>query len=513
MKKFKFIFLFFINFIKPESEYLFLQQYNDMCTIAPMINLKLLEEFIKKNNYNFDSLENKYWLSRREWFGKSFDQLTVWHESLNDAQKNVFIRSYLQDSVDNGPLLPHFYLKNNKNFFQGVQGAQKIAVWPYFLIDVNAARKIKFNLLGSSITFFDFNDQMVVPGVKLPIVLDNYDGYFKYYDKKTGKFEILGEELDLSDARLKIYSKYLKEEENFFYEDKETALGFDLVLGTKAIGGIYLNNKVYVPYMTGFYKILLLILGLNNDNEDITKKGPDYLVPVNKDFDKLFNKNSENPWSNNYFNKEIFLQYHLTEILKNNPELFKRLASTVDFYLKGWSCYNGFIKLVKDKKLYKSDGNLYQYEDIMKYLIGPEQHLAYLTTLSVRLLWYGASSSNASAFYKTSPKIPVFWTFEGFKKNAYKKNKNGDSFVSVWQELLQVFKKYLEINNIKRKNFFSFDNHGWVFSLDEKIIELQKKEIGKYKDLDINLFNDLQITGIESWNSSLLKTFYKRARV
>ncbi len=77
---------------KKEATYFFHQQSNDMCMIAPMLNLKLLE--LMKNPDGSYDLNKVASYSRREWMALNIFPLLKWHgiiESLNhEAGRQAF---------------------------------------------------------------------------------------------------------------------------------------------------------------------------------------------------------------------------------------------------------------------------------------------------------------------------------------------------------------------------------------------------------------------------------------
>jgi hypothetical protein len=113
---------------KPVSEHLFLQQFNDMCMIAPMINLKLLEQYLKISP-KLTNLPESAWLTRRQWLGEADRYLYAWHKSfdhVNKFEENDFkpekLQEYLRSAIEHGLVTPHFYDKKGDFLFKNITG-------------------------------------------------------------------------------------------------------------------------------------------------------------------------------------------------------------------------------------------------------------------------------------------------------------------------------------------------------------------------------------------------------
>ncbi|MFH0898017.1 MAG: hypothetical protein V1855_00375 [bacterium] len=264
------------------------------------------------------------------------------------------------------------------------------------------------------------------------------------------------------------------------------------------------NGKKYCFYLSALYKLLLLRLGLDYNNEP----SKDQAI---QQFQQLFSLNPNlNLWNDEYFTKDMFLQYHLAELFKNNSALREKVEAVVDFAIPGWQTYQLVLKTAEEgdkgdqadpnEAVFTKKHKLYTTKFIKKYIPGPEQMLAYHFMEGAHYLWFGAL--NEKAFYETTmEEISGMWSFTIFKTNA-EAVKNGDSYISVLQKVFTELKK-----NTTRKHFISFEGHGWVVSLDEELIKLQNNTPGSAYP---TLLKQLPFAGIESWQSSLLPTFYKK---
>jgi hypothetical protein len=551
---------------KSPAKYLFLQQYNAMCHLAPMINLKLLEEFysldnMPKNSFDVTKIPATHWHSRREWFGIAYPYLKAWHVAFskandggNDQTKNF--HNYLANSLNDGPVMPHFYDKNSNFYFTGTQqgnfgtyllnvnGFIKFTYTPYLLIDIDAVRRLIEGTLA--------NDISPGLGLTIPLVSDENNKY-SIFDLKKKVFVPFnfeeGDKLQNSSNTYEIHRSisdgcdWIRNTPLFVFESEKKDLGFkklscsfDLAQGFKPPKDS-VNNKIlstnenefapYATYTSGLYKLMFLMLGIGPDNRDLSEQNE--LYKVFQELKTINNEDSENnPWSKKYFSKEKFLPYQIAKIFQDDPALFARAREVVDFsILKIWASYSNFLKLTekgsRKAKIFKDRQQTpYVYDEIIKYLPGKEQMLAYAILCNIRLLWYCTTSDKT--FYDTTfPSVGyvksfftggVTWSLEEYVEGAREKNdclEQMVSFIDVWQEILGEIKKHCQ----ERLNWISFDGHGWVVSLDEKLISLQKKSIENGKDTKnqktkrIKLLDEIGCTGIESWQSSNIESFYK----
>lgn len=161
----------------PEAKYFFHQQVNDLCMIAPMINLDLLERSQDLDgNYN---LYSSAYYSRREWMALNFPYLLAWHgalEKLNTRegkQDYPHLNAFVEMAVQYGPIFPHFYdQKGNVLFSSNIREALAEAfAMPYFLIDYYAVKHLKFSMFGLAL----FSGEDFTPGLGLlvPIIQKN----------------------------------------------------------------------------------------------------------------------------------------------------------------------------------------------------------------------------------------------------------------------------------------------------------------------------------------------------
>lgn len=476
--------------VQAEAKYLFHQQFNDMCMVAPMLNLPLVEKFCSR--------EKLPAYTRREWFVKSYDDLRVWHRTLSDISGTALSR-YLDDAIENGPIMPHFYDQDGKIALKKI--SPEAFLIPYLLIDYNPAQSEA-----------EVNSLLPCFGLRYPFVLDYDDHYKVFFDNKsTGKIEMVDLGIDFENAKEAFKTQWLAHYEGrepyiefdpYYWAEDKKSLGFKKICVAFLGTGYPHNGHFYLPYMYGLYKLMLLRLGLNNQNKEMSSNTDKDLFPVHEDLNNRFEKDPLNPWHSKFFTKDKFLQYAIAEIFKSKPELFEQAKETIDFHLRPWKLYHD---LKYGGVYYKINRDLYTTKDVDRFLPGDEQMMASMVTLSVRLLLYGACSHGAEAFYKTTnTKVPGIWEFDIFKEAAIKKKTLGSrnvSFIDTWQEIVsQLRSKYSN-----RDNWISFDDHGWVASFNKHLLDLQSAMPG----VDQGLLDKLGVAIIESWHSSEMSVFYK----
>ncbi len=528
--------LFFFHIwtsVYPVAEYLFLQQFNDMCMIAPMINLKRLEEYQKTAPTLQDLPDNK-WLNRRQWFGEGHKYLYAWHKAFDkvnspllESRPENLIR-YLQNAIKNGPVTPHYYNTDGTFLFNKIQGywgylhiptLAHFAYVPYFFIDQDAMRKLNIKV----------TDELTPDGGFFAPLAKIKDGKYFIYNLETQQFE------ETQIPQINQYGNF-KFNGEFCYMQilKKNNLGFTEISRIYTIGKGFKITKsdpeqsAYVPYMLGLSKLMFLTLGIDEKNKLVNEESALHAVCI--DIQTIVQEDqTNNPWSKGYFNTDNFLQYQLAEMFIKDNKLFEQAKAIINISpLKQWETYTKFIQDVKDKKIYKADKTPYVYNEIKDFLLGDEQALAYFFMQNIRLLWYGTINEQAyyeytvpfvslteNRFFPTYFSEYIPYSFANFKKEAFRKKQVNDesiSFIDIWKIIVKNFKSH------DRKHWISFDAHGWVISFDQTLINLQKEAIEKLpegeaqKKSRLNLLQELGCTGIESSHSSIFNSFYKRER-
>jgi hypothetical protein len=500
---------------KAPAVYLIHQQANSTCFLSPQYNLMQIDDFLINFNNEFHKIPDKYWVNKRIWLGREFEYVVIWNDAFESmfTDKYPHLKKFLEDGIENGPVSPHMYKQDGTAIYnKGKAGWLTVVALPHFFSDYNFINK-------------HYEGLDIIPDLNLLVpYFKDKDGKYSIYDKKNDSLIIKNykdDSLALKEPMLKTFK--IKVPVWGEYPNGKKILGAEKIIfdsGANCLSYDYQGEK-YSFYVIGLYKLMLLRLGLDFNNNVIGKEHR--LYPIFKEIHAVFNeKPKKNFWSDRYLNKEQFIEYHLANLLKENENLFKKAKAVVDFVFEDYKTYKLVTSMTRKKELFKDQNGKKPYDwDVLKdYLPGPEQVVAMSMVQSARLLWYGALSPEA--FYEETMEentnlskikgVNEKWSFEYFKKCAYNTNndlKGKRSFISVWQKIIKAFNK--TIKNISRKNFISFDGHGCILSFHPYVIHLQEniaKNCGQ--KCDINLLKDLKFAGIESYLGSELPTFYKK---
>ena len=182
-------FLFFIftsincvfGAVKIPKKYIFHTQFNDLCMIAPMLNLPLVEQ-LEKKDYDIKKLSA---YTRREWFVLNFRPLYIWHQAFHDAvnvegKKKQNLVAFLNEAIARGPVMPNYLNVKLEFAFHGISGAMQIGTMPYFFSHYQALidKKIYlFNWRFLRYAVFDFVEMCPDLGLYVPVVLDEDEKY------------------------------------------------------------------------------------------------------------------------------------------------------------------------------------------------------------------------------------------------------------------------------------------------------------------------------------------------
>ena len=541
------------NKTRKVAKYMFSQQLNESCHISPIRNYHLLQNF--KLDLNKAIKDNSNWFDRREWFGKNQPMLRFWFEMferLNNPEiEKDFpdLYEFIKKGVEEGPVLPNMYDEYGRNLFRCLNDFLGI---PYFLIDLDAIKSHSIRILGHKFDLDSILDINLI-GLKVGIIRDR-EG-LKIFNMQENKYELITEEKhgfvqckevnkdgekctqiifkELEDSnREELEKKYVMfPNPKEIWMTKVSYLGFEEVAVARDLGaGIILNGKKYIPYEMALCKLMLTALGVNKNNEEINENDK-----IHTQFKGFIEKHSgpedigfkwvvrghlmqstidDNMWHRSKFNKDMFLQYRMAKILKDKPELKLKVAGvldSMDFCLK-----KGYDKLIKGNAF--CDKPRTKRMEIEEYLLGEEQALSYFFCNHLRYTWY--ASMNPMAYQKAygidsvlgifARLYPAQYKQKELKRETLKKRtlKIGEdlvktSFIEVWHELKKILK---EENN--GEDFISFDDHGWVLSLNDEIIKKQNQKVDRIYDPDF--VNQLQFAGIESYLSSELDCWYKK---
>jgi hypothetical protein len=520
-------------------KYLFFQQLNDMCTIAPMLNRYRLQELKEiGQNYIEQAFDNpELALTRQQWFGEGHQYFFTWRKFLTDFMYSQEGVQYLSEAEQNGLVAPNFYDNNGINIFDKDRLA--FITYPYFFADLSSesiVEEMDASFVIPIVSPFRFLHDRSAPPERVCLSIKDTteeESGWLIYSKETKRFE------DFSYSKFKndpIFSSIkssvmsrgaqFQEPINFSYgygpNWPKTTIGFKSFIyphwnWSRGFGG-GVNNQGKMPYCLGFLKTMFLVLGIDNNNQAIHDNDLLHEYQVHAKMRELIQADrNNNPWSDKFFKKEYFIQYALAEIFKANKNLYDDAVKTVDITGKRfWQIYDDIVSgrliLYKDNR-----GTQYSLDEIKKYLPGKHQALAYFFTEALRILWYGAASKDAVALYNAlgmyDPEHPILsrlnaWrmglNFSKIKNNA-EKQVDGISFLSVWFEIKRALQK--RCSGIQ--DWVSFDSHGWVISFDQALISMQQ-QVARQNGCDYQFLDKLGVAGIESWWGHELETFYKK---
>lgn len=525
----------------PAAEYLFLQQVNDLCMLAPMVSLHRLEALLAAYG-SLPAVPDREWRTRRQWFGKEVRYLDAWYRAIErvnhpDTAEIVELRRYAAQALAEAPVTPHFYDAAGRHYFSGEAAPRfglrslrrlvDFAMTPFLFIDLPAFAAVRVPFAGQLLPRM---------GIQIPICRARRGAPLQVFNQDTEAYEPLlsepaGAALDLRAARTArggldsaAYAGLSRWGEVRLEAPAGRTLGFATIARAPRFGrGMLLDAAAavpYAPYMAGLYKLMLHTAGVDERNQDLTPDHP--LHRAHLGLRAVHDEEPEwNPWSARYLRKEAFLQHQVAALLIDDPALRLQAEAAVDFSAYApYRAYTGFLQAVADGRVYRDRAGRspYTLAQVTPYLPGPEQQLSLALTNLLRLLWYG--TLDEAAFHRyTAPRIGLLlspltggfrWTFAAFAAAAQRRV-GGPSFVEVWQQLRARLRRR------PRRHFFSFDYHGWVVSLDDQLIALQRASMQRagwprrVLGARLALLEALGVTGIDSSHSRRLSSFYKRA--
>jgi hypothetical protein len=554
-------------FMKPlEYRYFFHQQINDMCMIAPMLNLKILELMDNGDGtYDLNKVSN---YSRREWMALNIPYLLKWHGIIENLNHPLGKKQYpglvqlIESAKRYGPVFPHFYDENGDSLLSTDMrdAVAETLQAPYLLIDYAAIHRFKFTIFG--VPVISMGDLSPALGLYLPIFKQKNKSNFEIaavtgeYPHQKVAFDSCGnlsQKIDLSQFSSPQYlgmnalSNLSVVNVNF--------LGLDKILKTTGIGRGYLSDEImknkqlsrehtfevgediiqstqseFLTFSIGLYKLMLVTLGItdrpisyvdtfaNFEEEYRVRMQEEKLTTITSDAAKelysYIEQDPSNPWHPTYFSKENFLQHAIAQILKDDPVLYEEAKVVNDFYFRLWGTYNKYLGLMADGDCFNYLHERY-YISLAKYFLPSEEYaMAYSLTQNAWLLSIGAI--NSSAFYKALTNgtgsfrgllIGAIWSY--FKDGAYSQKNIPEtdkilSYMDIWKK---ITKKLTE--KYGPKNWISFSGHGMIISFNNDLINKQKAQ----KNEDPILLDDLGFAIIDSWLGSELNTFYKTYEV
>ena len=523
------------------SKYLFSQQLNDSCHISPIRNYQILQN-LKQQGLENSLQDESNWHDRRTWFGKNQYMIRSWFEMFEKMNDPSFQAQYpdlyqfMLTGIEQGPTIPNMYDQEGTNLIQSMNDLMKV---PYFLIDLKEMEKKSIRVFGRTIQFNSIMDLSVI-GIKIGIIKDKQDHLYKIFNHETSQYEVITpeshpwlqieEQGDLMKGEMGVKVTFLPDcqEESLqhrytmfpnqreIWMSKNASLGFEEIAVARDLGsGLSHEGKKYAPYEMSLCKLMLMNLLLDEENEEGVSN------PVLRDFKRFTDthhqesdqlRQENDMWHESKFNRHIMLQYQIAERLKMMPELKEilvKILDSMDFDIK-----QGYDEFTDGKKVFYRDTEQKTPMMTKEYLLGDDQALAYFLCNHLRYTWY--ASMNPKAYQASlgvndllgsfSNAYPASLKQKQMKRQTLKKRKieiDGQqiriSLLDVWNELRA---------SLGNRDFVSFDDHGWLMSLDPEVIEQQNRR--KDQIYDPEFVRQLGFAGIESWLSNHINPWYKK---
>jgi len=249
-----------------------------------------------------------------------------------------------------------------------------------------------------------------------------------------------------------------------------------------ATHALFDEDRVF--YNFGLYKIMLMVLKVNKNNDIVDEFSTDGESLEILDFYRTMNS-VDNPWKD--IDREFFLEYRVARIFKENNALKQEALSVVDIFFKSF----GFYWDARDKL---------GLTEKMQDLPGEDQILAYCFCQSLRKIYTACINHDALAgvieFDKDElESIDVLRLKDMFRTKFYEVGEEGKSYADVWRQIKQ------ELDIKDGNDFVTFDGHGAVLSFDARALKAQIFE-------DRDLAEKLGFAIIDSSYAKNMKPFY-----
>lgn len=476
----------------PQNQYMFPQQRDASCFLMPFYHLAIMQEQQKKDGTirHFD----REWHTKLEWLVKTFPGIRDWHVAmgqLSSPQNRQSAFGQLQaDLIENGFLqenVTEYQLRSGVPYIAGesIEDMMKMHLTPF-----NTSVKDKGGMLTKT----------------LPIYYDK--GAFYCYDPEQSEFIRLSTSAKLDKDGLVSINKlniparlkdYYKLDGQMYLLNSGKGFGKHAMLKACYIDKNYeiLNDKeTGYFYGEGLYQLMLFAMGVDNQNNTI-QPGHE-LYTAYQEFRAEMGKSPDNPWNSAHFKKENLLEYHIAEIIKQNPSIRQALKETLAD-MTAWPYYQMLDDLgLKGKK--------------DAYLPGEEQMLAYAVAQNLKHLWAASLSKEKFITYldldeltpEAIEELGVDNIIDGLKEQATEPcNSNGQSFLDCWDTIRQQVQQRVGQQNC---SLVSFDGHGSVKAFGPAASKYQAA-----KGLaDPTIFSRLGYTEIDSYYQEGRQPFYQR---
>lgn len=530
---------------RPPASYCFAQQINSSCHVMPFINLAILHTIRAKSTQAlekegvdaipFINLQNDAkWHSKRSWLPQTFLWTKTWDQAISQAMETPF-GDYQRHVLQNGVLQGHVYDAQGTHLLNTWNPAEyyaRLILTPFNFTDANMLSgpyrdEHAFSALKTLPLFYNKGKGICYDPAKQDYVQmlesnqkDGWDvalyvppqeaGWVEtaqsYYNRLTGSEE--NEDKPKGEYR---YYKLTDAQKQFLNLPPKTYLnGFqNSVLGYEVgYKHLYLpeQSKTNAFYMSSLLQLMLLCMGVDRNNQDITPAHP--LYDQHKALQQCMQASQTNPWALQSFNKENLFEYHLAKLIQKNPALKEKMKQTVNiFFASTWQYYQDL-----DNMFDSPDPNTRNsLKDKKNFLLGEDLYLAYAFMANARWLWGASTSREAfNAILELDPllaqmmRLPLVPGPNQLIRNAQAKNEQGDSFLDVWEE---IRKAVMEDESIP-KELASFSGHGVVMSFYPDLLEQQMKNGAVYPQV----MDRLGFSVIDSYYGEQLSPIYRDAK-
>lgn len=494
------------------SKFIVYQQQGPTCPYIPFVNLEKVEQIRKRENGKIVFKDSDFVTKFQSyaWFFPRIRTLDQTYENLRQA-KGAYFR-YEEELREKGVKKTERY--NNKGVviekidFWSTDQARRGSYTPY-----NIKIEKKENLWSERrwipFLYSEKKDQLYfydVESSKTILIEKNEDNKLGENNYTNGSIYIIKEkQYNLESYKFTneiLFKLNIKKEEIEKFRVQPIQLP---ILGFKY--GYYIQpsseDKYNLEhfYDVGTYQHMFFACGVNRNNESFTNESKEWAAY--EEFHMEMTKTPLNPWKT--IDKEVFFEYHLTNIFKNNKDLKEAAMESVNFYNNCWKFYQESFDLYDAPKEPRI-----KFSDKQEFLPGEDQMLAYLFSSQLRFVWaasigneavieieeleeeLGKTTTNLLKKFESFPIVPsAKKIIKAAEDPKYGIKGSNYSFLDTWEKIKFEFLKHRKEENSDRLDYVSFSGHGCVISFDEDLIKLQPHE---NKDVAKRL-------GFEMWDS------------
>lgn len=500
--------LSYLNKLKNSKKFnwfLFPQQASDsVCHCLFIYNFSLLQK-IKKG-------EEKYiWRTQEDWIGVTFSGIVAWQKAMHRltnpevGQNNAFSK-YQKYILQHGIHLDRIYTESGRAYYKSslnpLKNLQKVWLSPYHFV----CAKNHPDVVEKTLPLYSDGINNFIFDIKKNCYR-KLETLANYFDDVSENLIYLAGASNNDTTAIKLSAQ----EQQYLELPKYCALkAYPINRSNKDKKFKYGYKYQYLPeqakkdvyFHVGLFQLLNLAMGIDRENNLITKNHELYPVYIN--FREEMTKHPDNPWALPEFNAQNSLEYHLTELFKQNAALMQEVIKVNKYPFNTFEHYENLDNLY-DSKDKLSRKTLAKSKELLP---GREQILAYSFSQSLLTIWTAAVSEKALYAVLELPEylrpILYFASLDYHKKilkTVYEKQSNTRSFIDIWQDIKAT------LQNKGLEELFSFDGHGVVISFSPELISMQNSNMNIMAP---KLMTDLSFTVIDSLYSDHVKPYYAK---